>query len=153
MRLRAAEARDVDLLSAIHRQAFPAGWSAEEIADLGSGPGVYGLIVEDKAPLGMILARTVADESEILTLAVIPAARRRGAGLALVEAAAGLAAAQGADWMFLEVARDNLAALALYEGAGFSAAGVRPGYYHLGGGVKIDALVMRRKLNKTAGAP
>jgi len=151
--LRPAEEGDLDALAAVHGLAFQPGWSAEEIADLGSGPGVFGLIVEDPGPIGMILCRAVAGEAEILTLAVDPAGRRQGVGRALVEAAAGLAAAQGAEEMFLEVAVDNAAALALYEAAGFTRAGRRPGYYARTDGPAVDAVVMRRELNSRRDSP
>jgi ribosomal-protein-alanine N-acetyltransferase len=60
-----------------------------------------------------------------------------------VEAAAGLAGQGGAGTLFLEVAGDNAAALALYAAAGFEAIGLRKGYYATG----ADAVVMRRTLN------
>ena len=147
MTLRAAEAADLEALSTVHQAAFTPGWSAEEIADLASGPGAFGLIVEAGAPLGMILCRALAGEAEVLTLAVDPAARRRGVARALVTAAAGAAKAAGAEAMFLEVAVDNDGALALYEQAGFVRAGRRPSYYDRGGGLYVDAVVMRLDLN------
>ena len=51
----------------------------------------------------------------------------------------------GAEAMFLEVAADNAAALALYRGAGFTQAGLRRGYYAPAG---TDAFVLRRDLNR-----
>lgn len=153
MNLRPAEEADLEALAAVHGLAFQPGWSAEEIADLGSGPGVFGLIIEDEGPIGMILCRAVAGEAEILTLAVDPTRRRRGAGRALVEAAAGMAATLGAEEMFLEVAVDNPAALALYEAAGFARVGRRPGYYARTDGADVDAVVMRRELNSRRDSP
>ncbi len=147
MKLRAATGDDLDILAALHALAFQPGWDAEEMADLGSGPGAFALIVEDDMPFGMILCRAVAGEAEILTLAVDPERRRRGAALALVEAAAGLAHQAGAQEMFLEAAVDNPAALALYEKAGFARVGLRPGYYERPGNAAVDAVVMRRDLN------
>jgi ribosomal-protein-alanine N-acetyltransferase len=90
----------------------------------------------------MLLARITADEAEILTLAVAPAARRRGVGAALVDRAMQRAAAAGAGAMFLEVASGNQAARALYERAGFIRVGRRARYYPNGG----DALVLRADL-------
>ena len=147
MNLRAATGDDLDVLAALHALAFEPGWDAEEIADLGSGPGAFALIAEDEAPLGMILCRALAGEAEILTLAVDPAARRRGVGRALVEAAAVLARGAGAQEMFLEVATDNPAALGLYAGTGFATVGQRRGYYSRPNGERVDAVVMRRDLN------
>ncbi|HEX5378086.1 MAG TPA: GNAT family N-acetyltransferase [Phenylobacterium sp.] len=147
MNLRPATEDDLDALAALHALAFQPGWDAEAIADLGSGPGVFGLMVEAPGPIGMILCRAIAGESEILTLAVDPAARRRGVGAALVRAAADMARSLGAQEMFLEVATDNAAALALYEAAGFARAGLRRGYYDRGADAAADAVVMRRDLN------
>ncbi len=89
-----------------------------------------------------MLGRVVAGEAEMLTLAVPPEARRRGRGRALAAAFAGRAADLGAAEAFLEVARENVAARALYAGAGWVEAGVRPRYY----GPASDAIVMRLTL-------
>jgi ribosomal-protein-alanine N-acetyltransferase len=56
------------------------------------------------------------------------------------------AAAQGATRLFLEVADDNAAALALYARAGFSEAGRRPGYYARPDGGRQDALILALNL-------
>jgi ribosomal-protein-alanine N-acetyltransferase len=140
MSLRAAPAEDAAILAGLHAAAFDKPWSAGEIAALMTTPGVFALTVDIQ---GFILCRSIAGEAEILTLAVVPAARRLGVGRALVEAAAGLAATQAAACLFLEVAHDNVAALALYAAAGFERVGLRKGYYLSG----ADAVVMRRALN------
>ncbi len=147
MKLRPATPADAEPLAALHAAAFDAPWSAAAIAEVLSGPGAFGLVAADDAPLGMILARAIAGEAEILTVAVAPAARRRGLGRVLVDAARGLADQAGADSMFLEVAVDNAPAIALYEAAGFAAVGRRPGYYDRGAAGRIDALILRLDLN------
>jgi len=102
-------------------------------------PATFGLICSD---LGMILARVVSDESEILTLAVHEGQRRRGIGSVLLRCAMDHAAAMGARAMFLEVAVTNGAARALYSAQGFVEAGLRRHYYTDG----TDALVLRSTL-------
>ena len=129
-------------LAGLHAEAFDHPWSAPDIAALMAQPGVFVLEREG----GFILCRVVADEAEILTLAVSPSMRRQGLGRALVAAAAERAGAQGAEAMFLEVAADNQAAIALYQATGFAKVGLRKGYYPHPDGAK-DALVMRRALN------
>jgi len=79
---------------------------------------------------------------------VEPSHRRRGVARALVRSGLAQAAAMGADEAFLEVAADNLAALALYREEGFEPAGLRSGYYRRPGGEAVDALVLRRTLNR-----
>ncbi|MDO9336937.1 MAG: GNAT family N-acetyltransferase [Caulobacteraceae bacterium] len=135
---------DPQALALVHAQAFDHAWSAGEIADLLETPGSF-LVAETN---GFILARVLADEAEIITLAVVPSARRQGLARRLVEAAAVQALALGARALFLEVADNNLAALGLYRGLGFETVGRRRGYYAARGGEPaIDALVMRLSLN------
>ncbi|MDO9474928.1 MAG: GNAT family N-acetyltransferase [Caulobacter sp.] len=140
MSLRAAPPEDAAILAALHAAAFDKPWSAGEIAALMATPGVFALAIDQQ---GFILCRSIAGEAEILTLAVDPARRRAGVGRGLVEAAAGLAGQGGAESLFLEVAADNIAALALYSATGFQRVGLRKGYYASG----ADAVVMRRALN------
>ena len=129
---------DPAALAAIHAEAFDAPWDAASLTALLASPGVFAVEEAD----GFILIRVVADEAEILTLAVRPAARRSGLGARLVEAAMVRAAALGAERMFLEVAEDNVAARALYTRAGFVEAGRRRGYYARTDGSREDALVL-----------
>jgi len=131
-------------LAALHAQAFGAPWTEAEIAALLRGPGGAALEVDG----GFILLRVAAGEAEVLTLAVRPGARRRGVGRALVRAGLQAAERAGAEAMFLEVAADNGAALALYAGEGFAEVGRRRGYYARPGEA-ADALVLRRALPST----
>lgn len=134
-------------LADLHAAAFPAPWDAAAFEALLDQSGVLAI----EAPGGFILIRTVADEAEILTLAVDPVARRRGLGARLVRDGAAAAAAGGAARLFLEVADDNTAALAVYARAGFLEAGRRPGYYARPDGRPRDALILA--LNLSAALP
>ena len=118
-------------LAGIHAAAFSAPWDAASLADLLAQAGVFAIEVP---------------EGFILTLAVRPEARRRGLGARLVREGGTAAAARGAARLFLEVADDNAAALALYARAGFSEAGRRPGYYARPDGGRQDALIMALNL-------
>ena len=137
----AAGAGDAAALAALHAAAFrpEEQWEAEAIRVLLDLPGGFGLL---RPGAGFVLARVAADEAEILTLAVAPAARRQGHGGALLAGAMAAAAARGASAMFLEVAEHNAAARGLYAAAGFAEAGRRRRYYPDGS----DALVLRRWL-------
>ncbi len=132
-------------LARLHATAFEPAWSAEDLAGALTSPFSFALQAGER-PVGFILARAVADEGEILTLAVDPAARRQGAGLALVRAAGRVALAAGAQTLWLEVAEDNAAALALYAAAGFEEVGRRRAYYPRACG-PADALTLRCRLN------
>ncbi len=136
------------VLADIHRQGFDPAWSAEEIRSLMEGLGAFAFSAgSETSPSGFVLCRIAADEAEVLTIATQPDHRRQGVASTLLAAAMAGAMAGGAVSMFLEVAVDNLAALALYRSRGFEAVGRRQGYYSRPGG-PIDAMIMRVDLNR-----
>jgi len=79
--------------------------------------------------LGSIVLWVVADEVHVLDVATHPEARRQGIGRALVAQAIRVAREHAARTLYLEVRRSNEAAIALYQAAGFTLAGVRRRYY------------------------
>ena len=125
-------------LAALHATAFSPSWDVAAFETLLGQAGV--ITVEDSD--GFILLRVVADEAEILTLAVRPSARGQGIGTRLVREGGAAAEQQGATRLFLEVAGDNTAARALYARTGFIEAGRRPGYYARPDGHRQDALIL-----------
>jgi [ribosomal protein S18]-alanine N-acetyltransferase len=97
----------------------------------------------DGALLGWAGVRVVADEAEILTVGVVPHARRRGIARMLLAVLLDTARSKGARTAYLEVRTDNGPARTLYAREGFAELGVRPGYYDAG---RADAVVMSRDL-------
>lgn len=79
------------------------------------------------------------DEAHVTTVAVDPREHRRKIATRLLVALLDEARAVGAESATLEVRAANRGAQRLYEAFGFSAAGVRPGYYRETG---EDAVVM-----------
>ena len=147
MILTPASAADAAALARAHARSFDSPWSAADLAALLESPGVFALAALSGGEIrGFILARAIAGEAEILTLAVDPPQRRQGIARALLEAAIAAAENAGAEAVFLEVAADNPAAIALYGAVGFTQAGRRRGYYARPGGDAIDALVLRRAI-------
>lgn len=145
---RPALADDAQRLAEVHAQAYARPWPAEDFAALLAQDGVFALVVGE--PLqAFVFCRVAAGEGEILMLATAPDARRRGLGLGLSRSAMAEAARLGAGALFLEVADDNPAALALYRSAGFETAGVRRAYYPTPRGF-VDALTLRCELNTAA---
>ena len=124
-------------LAALHARCFtvPRPWSAAEFDDLIHAPGCFLLL----RPQAFLLGRAIAGEAELMTLAVAPESRRQGLGQALVEGFAAASRDRGASQAFLEVAADNVPAIALYHAAGWVRAGLRRRYY----GATTDAIVMR----------
>lgn len=133
-------------MAALHAACFatPRPWSAAEFAALAADPAV--LIRSSVNGAAMIVARKAGPEAEILTICVAPDARRNGAGASLLQTALDALRMDGVADVFLEVAADNIAAIALYDRAGFAVAGRRRGYYRPVGGDPVDALVLVRKL-------
>jgi ribosomal-protein-alanine N-acetyltransferase len=138
-------------LARLHAACFttPRPWSAAEFADFQASPLCF--LLEE--PAGFVLGRVIADEAELLTLAVAPQARRQGIGARLVAAFAAQATRRGAETAFLEVAASNAAAQALYARTGWTLAGRRKRYYHAPDGTAEDALVLRLGLARPEMAP
>jgi ribosomal-protein-alanine N-acetyltransferase len=133
------------LLADLHARAFDKPWSEAELAKIMDNPAVFALLASDTAPQGFVLAWAAAGDAEVLTVAVVPEARRKGLGASLVTAAGVTALLRGAAQMHLEVGENNAAARALYLRLGYEEAGRRCAYY-AGEGGAVDAIVMRRAL-------
>ncbi len=129
-----------DTIAELFAEALPdlRSWSAAEVAETLGAPGAVAVV----APEGCALGRAAAGEAELFAMAVWPQARRRGAGARLLAAWERGAAGHGAARLFLEVAEDNIPALALYARAGWAVAGRRRAYY----GPGRDALVLAKPL-------
>ncbi|QFT34800.1 ribosomal protein S18-alanine N-acetyltransferase [Roseibium porphyridii] len=144
------EALDEDLpkIAEIHAASFAHNWHADEFGRMKAQDGVTILVARraspygTRAPLGFVVLRTVADEAEVITIAVQPRQRGRGVGKKLMEASLFRLYAERCSHLFLEVDAANEAALLLYRGLGFKEVGKRKGYYSESGG-DGTALVMR----------
>jgi ribosomal-protein-alanine N-acetyltransferase len=124
---------------------FGEAWTTAQCAGLLPLPGVWlTLAHEDEAVLGFSLARLVADEAELLLLAVKTAGQRRGIGRILLEHFEDEAVARGAAKLHLEV-REGNHALSLYERAGFGLVGRRRDYYSGQKGDRYDALTLAKR--------
>lgn len=132
---------DAATLSRLHRECFDEGWSEESFRALLANPAAFAL--RDTASLGFIVVQTAYDESEVLTLGVTPAARRRGIAAALIDTSVNMLFEREIKTLFLEVDCANNQAVALYNRCGFTPMGRRPGYYHHKDGKRSDALTLR----------
>jgi ribosomal-protein-alanine N-acetyltransferase len=144
--IEAARPEQAELLGQLHARAFPKPWSAAEIAKLMENAAVFAIVSRSESEWnGFAMGWAAAGDAELLTVAVVPEARRRGVGASLVTSIGVAALVRGASMMHLEVAEDNSAARALYAKLGYEEAGRRHAYYAGEGGF-VDALVMRRTL-------
>ena len=132
-----------DGLARIHARAMvvPRPWSAETFKGFLSAPGSVLAVSGPSFALG----RVIADEAELLTLAVDPVFQRQGIGRLLTLAWLD-SIADNAQSAFLEVAADNVAARALYASFGFAEVAKRSAYYARKNAAAADAIVMRRDL-------
>lgn len=144
--LTAVDARE---MASIHAESFAppfgtGGWDALEMAthtgrDLCLGTDQDGTLA------AFVIVSVAADQAEILTIATAKAARRQGLGHTLLDEVTAQLRDRGARELFLEVAEDNPAALALYRSAGFQPIGRRPGYYRRVDG-RFAAVTFSKKL-------
>jgi [ribosomal protein S18]-alanine N-acetyltransferase len=122
---------DAQKVGQIFKESPQAGsWAKDEYERLPDWGGPSALVSEREGEVtGFLLGREVADEAEVLNLAVIPKYRRQGHGGALVEAALKGMRSRGVKNVYLEVRESNTGAITFYEKYGFAKTGRRKGYY------------------------
>jgi len=139
--------RGADLLriAEIEEASFADPWPVELVAvELAHPQAIVLAACRVGAPVaGYAAFRHVANEAELLRLAVDPAERRQGLGQALVEAGLERLRTVGEiEVCHLEVRVDNHSAIAVYGALGFAPTGRRRGYYRDG----TDALIYTKTL-------
>jgi ribosomal-protein-alanine N-acetyltransferase len=122
---------DAKALSLILQSAAEAAeWPLESYERMTRLPGALALVCEtDTGVTGFLLARQVADEAEVLNLAVLTDSRRKGQATALLTAALDHFRNSGVLRIFLEVRESNQPAIAFYTKHGFFSSGRRKAYY------------------------
>jgi ribosomal protein S18 acetylase RimI-like enzyme len=122
---------------------------AQRFRDLieGEGPAAAWVLEDD----GRVVGNADVHETEVpgvlsLGMGILPEARGRGGGRALLDAIVEHARACGAHKLELEVWHDNAPAIALYTAAGFEVEGFRRDHYRRRDGSLRSALLMARVL-------
>ena len=136
--------RDGAILEHIHATCFPDCWDEATFDVLlkeNSACGWMAVSFEEE-PVGFILTRVLEREAEILTFAVIPTFQKMGIGRDLLKELLLFLTSVGCEKIFLEVAVDNEAAIALYASFGFTTVGTRLNYYKRADQSLVSALVM-----------
>jgi ribosomal-protein-alanine N-acetyltransferase len=146
LRLRRGNADDLDEVMRIMTAAFPPcfgeAWTRSQCAGILPMHGVSLTLAEQGGQLvGFALVRAVADEAELLLLAVDPTEQRRGIGQVLLDDFIAHALVSGRHRLHLEV-RDGNPAIALYRDSGFAPAGRRRNYYQGADGTAFDAVTL-----------
>jgi ribosomal-protein-alanine N-acetyltransferase len=149
--------RIMAVMEAAFDPAYGEAWNRRQVSDALALPSTHALVVDAQgqpiaddaaappAPAGFVLTRHVLDEEELLLIAVIPAARRRGVGAMLIEHLFAAARARGVTRIFLEMRRGN-PAIHLYSKFGFEPIGERRNYYRMANGERIDAITFGRSI-------
>ncbi|MEM9733318.1 MAG: N-acetyltransferase [Pseudomonadota bacterium] len=155
-------------IASLHATNFARGWSTSDVEHLLEQPTVLALVacpVGAKADphdgeageaqaVGFCLLRRIGtgpdSEAEILSIAVEKSWRNQGVAEALMREAILHLSHERVENLFLEVAADNGAAIALYAKFGFETVGERPGYYAAKTGKtgpRVKALIQRLTLS------
>jgi [ribosomal protein S18]-alanine N-acetyltransferase len=143
-------------VAALHAQLFDPAWPEDSIRTSLDHPASTAFIAFDgraRQAVGFVMGQLAADEAEILSIGVAPAWQRHGLGKRMVEGLARAIERAEAKRLFLEVAADNDAAMGLYLSMGFSATGLRRGYYERNGAPAADALTLALTLGQAAKLP
>jgi [ribosomal protein S18]-alanine N-acetyltransferase len=142
--VRTFEPRDAQAVEQIvNKCPEAAAWSSESCRELDQRGQSAWVVEADGSACGFLVARTVADQGEILNLAVAPASRRAGHASGLLQRAITEFRRQGITDVFLEVRESNSAGISFYQSHDFARTGERPGYYQNPAEV---AVLMVRKL-------
>ena len=147
VRIRPARAGDILSVGLIERESFADPWGSREFTSALEAAQTIFLIAEndDGVVEGYVIAMAVADEAEVLNLAVRPALRGRGIGGKLLDAALAEVNSRGAEQIYLEVRESNEAARKLYAARGFGEVARRAKYYRH---PVEDALVLRLAMQR-----
>lgn len=132
-------------VAALHAQLFNPAWSEDSIRTSLDHPASTAFVAFDgrsRAAVGFVMGQIAADEAEILSIGVVPDWQRHGLGKRMIEGLARAIERAEAKRLFLEVAADNDAAMGLYLAMGFTATGLRRGYYQRANGTTVDGLTL-----------
>lgn len=144
--------RDIDAVMAVMDAAFGdifgEAWTRSQLAGILPMAGVSLMLARSRSgskAVGFSLFRTVADESELLLIAVLPGRHRRGIGQQLLDDFIERARSHGSGRIHLEV-REGNPAVAMYQASGFAPVGRRRHYYRGSDGGRFDAITLARQL-------
>lgn len=125
MRVISATAAEAAAITAAEAAIFSDAWSERSVAShMEQETARTYVALEDGVLCGYLLGSLIPPEGEVYRVAVLPFARRRGIGDALLDRF--LAECESC---FLEVRKSNTAARTLYEKHGFSLIAERKRYY------------------------
>jgi ribosomal-protein-alanine N-acetyltransferase len=121
-----------------------AAWSVDSYEKLNTNGGIIAFVSDTNDRInGFLFGSQVADEAEVLSIAVAADSRCKGQGTALLQACIDEFNRRGVTSLFLEVRESNRAAIHFYKKFGFVKTRLRKGYYQ---DPTEDAICMQKKL-------
>lgn len=136
LRVRPARRADLPALLALEQRAFRGDrLSARQFRHHLRNPSAWFAVAEVEGHLAgnaLLFFRRGSRAARLYSIVVAPKARGRGVGARLLVAAEAAARRRGCRELRLEVRQDNVAAIGLYEGAGYQRVAELPEYYEDG---------------------
>ncbi len=145
--LRPLRPADAPAAAELHALGFADPWSEASFAAQFADPAAVTIAYFEQGELiAFALAREVAGEADLLTVATQPARRNEGFANAILTVLMEWLVEGGTARLTLDVAEDNAAARHLYKRLGFTEDGRRPRYYTAGRAEPVDAVLMSKSL-------
>ena len=121
---------DCEKTELLMKKCFSIPWSVESLKEMFHTEGYSSFLAkEGEEVVGYVGMKMVLDEADITNVAVLPSHRKRGIARKLLEQLLDEAKRQSLHSIYLEVRTSNVAAITLYEHAGFKQVGQRKNYY------------------------
>ena len=112
---------DCEKTGLLMKECFSVPWSVEGLKEMFHTEGYCSFLAKEE--------EEVIDEADITNVAVLPSHRKKGIARKLLKQLLEEAKKQNLHSIYLEVRASNIAAVTLYEHAGFKEVGQRKNYY------------------------
>jgi len=142
VKIRPMDHEDINAVLEIQKQAFNKQ-SGEDFINCINRSEVYGyfVLVENDVVIGYYGISNIAEDGELLTIAINSNKRGRGYASLMMRSAVLQSGLKGSKKIFLEVNENNIVAMNLYKKFGFKAISRRKKYYG-----DDDAIIMQLDL-------
>jgi len=149
--IRPMHEQEVPAVVALEREAYLFPWTEGIFRDCLRVGYLCRVIDLEGTVVGFGIMSCGAGEAHVLNICVRPDLRCRGIGRRMLDYLLDRGYDAGMLEAFLEVRPSNVAAIRLYQSAGFEQVGIRRGYYQAVGG-REDAVVLKLDLAARASA-
>ena len=143
--VRSFNSNDLVRILEIEQKAHANPWSREFFSKQLANSAHALLGEQDGQTVGYLVYQKILDEAEILNLVTAVEYENQGCASLLLSHFLEMLQTSRVKRVYLEVASDNLAAIALYTRDLFESAGIRKDYYQRNNG-RCDAILMSRNL-------